>query len=155
MASEKPTFLFVHGAYHRPAHYQDFIDRVTHAGYDVIAPELPSGRLPTPAHPPEADVDLFATTARELADQGRELIAVAHSYGGVVATEAFYGLGVQARKTQGLPGGIRLLVFVAAFTLAPGMTLEKTAAAETVGWVRYEVRASATTCSSGDELHFS
>jgi pimeloyl-ACP methyl ester carboxylesterase len=105
----------------------------------VIAPDLPSGLEPTPENPAAADIKLFSDTARTLADEGNEIVAVIHSYGGVVATEAFSGLGIRARKEQNLRGGIRSLICIAAFLLGKEMTLEGSAPAEILGWCAYEV----------------
>jgi alpha-beta hydrolase superfamily lysophospholipase len=92
-----------------------------------------------PENPAEADIKLFFDTARTLADEGNEIVAVVHSYGGVVATEAFSGLGIKARKAQDLQGGIRSIICIAAFLLGQEMTLEGSAPAEMVGWCVYKV----------------
>jgi hypothetical protein len=93
-----------------------------------------------PENPSEADIKLFSDTARTLADEGNEIVAVVHSYGGVVATEAFSGLGIKARKAQDLQGGIRSIICIAAFLFGQEMmTLEGSAPAEMVGWCVYKV----------------
>jgi dienelactone hydrolase len=138
MASKKPVILVIHGGWHTVEHYRAFIDILQEKGYTVVAPELPSGLEPTPEYPAEADLKVFSDTARKLADEGYEIIAVPHSYGGVIATEAFSGLGVKTRKAQGQPGGIRTMICIAAFLLGYGMTLEGNAPADALGWCSYE-----------------
>lgn len=138
MSSQKPVILFVHGQWHTLKHYQTFLDILGAKGYTIVAPDLPSSLDQMPKHPAEADIELFSDTARKLADEGNEILAVAHSYGGVVATEAFSGLGIKTRREQGLPGGICSIICIAGFLLGIGMTLEGSAPAEIVGWCAYE-----------------
>lgn len=134
--------LFVHGAWHTRVHYQKFIDILEAKGNTVVAPDLPSGLEPMPANPTEADIKLIADKAKELADKGFEIIAVSHSYGGLVSTEAFSGLGLSSRAAQGLPGGVRTIICIAGFLLGPGMTLDSVGPlpADGTGWAVYEVR---------------
>lgn len=137
----KSVILFVHGAWHEAVHYQNFLDLLKAKGYTVVAPDLPSGLEPTPENPAEADIMLFAETAKDLADKGHEIVAVSHSYGGLVSTEAFTGLGLNTRKAQGLRGGIRTHICIAGFLLGPGMTLDGTAPLpeDGQGWAVYKV----------------
>lgn len=55
-----------------------------------------------------------------------------------MATEALSGLGVEDRKAQGLQGGVRSLVFIAAFLLGKDMTLKGSSSVERLGWCAYE-----------------
>lgn len=140
----KPTILFIHGAWHTPVHYRVFLDLLQAKGYDVVAPELPSNHFAkfegdAANDPSEADVQYFAGLARELADQGKEIVCVMHSYGGAVGTEAMVGLGLETRKKQGLEGGVKRLVYICAFMVEKGKSLEDTAPASSVGWVEYTV----------------
>ncbi|KAJ2983893.1 hypothetical protein NQ176_g357 [Zarea fungicola] len=138
--TQKPLILFVHGAWHTKAHYADFINLLQTKGYTVIAPDLPSSLEPSPPNPTEADIKLFADTARDLADQGNEIVVVSHSYGALISTEAFTGLGLSSRNTHILPGGIRTHICIAGFLLGPGMTLEAAAPlpSDGLGWASYE-----------------
>lgn len=99
MASKKPIILFVHGAWHTLEHYRVFLAILQRKGYTVIAPDLPSRVVETVVDPTKADIELIAGIARNLANEGQGIVAVAHSYGGVVATEAFSGLGIEARRS--------------------------------------------------------
>lgn len=139
MAPRKPIILLVHGGWHTLEHYRTFLSILEAKGYTVVAPDLPSSLEPTPDNPAEADIKLFSDTARVLADEGNEIVAVVHSYGGVVATEAFSGLGIKARKAHDLHGGIRSIICIAAFLLGKEMTLEGSAPAEMLGWCAYKV----------------
>ncbi|TQN67140.1 hypothetical protein CSHISOI_08374, partial [Colletotrichum shisoi] len=132
----KPTVFIVHGAWHTPAHYQPFVDVLEEKGYPCVGPELPSGDTLTPESAPEDDIRLVRKIASGLAEQGKEIVVLAHSYGGTVSTEALSGLGIKDRTVAGKAGGVRLLVYLAAFIAAgeellqdfapPGMFPRKT-----------------------------
>lgn len=135
----KPTILLIHGAWHTLAAYAQLIAIFERNGYPVIAPTLASGADTTPLNPAEADIVLFSSAAQSLIDEGKEVIAIAHSYGGTVASEALCGKGVRQRKEQGLQGGIKMIVFVAAFVLEEGKSLEMNAPIDIVPWAEYKV----------------
>lgn len=136
----KPTILLIHGAWHTLAAYEQLIAIFKSHGYPVVAPTLPSGADTTPPNPVAADISLFSSTAQSLIDEGKEVVAVAHSYGGTIATEALSGKGVRERKGRGLPGGVRMIVFIAAFVLQEGRSLEMNAPIDIVPWAEYKVR---------------
>jgi hypothetical protein len=48
-------------------------------------------------------------------------VAIAHSYGGQVCTNALHGLGLQARSSQGLRGGVSALIYMASYALTEGL----------------------------------
>ncbi len=142
--NQRPLVLLIHGAWHTPAHYRTFLDAVEAAGYQTAAPELvSSGAGATAGNPAEADVGLITRFARELIDgddgEAREVMVVAHSYGGIIAQAALAGLGVRTRRALGLKGGVTRIFLVAALVLAVGQTIESVAPSETAGWCRYEV----------------
>ena len=56
----------------------------------------------------------------DLSDSGKEIIAVAHSYGSIPTCEAVEGLGIQQRFELGKSGGVARLVLVAAWLLQEG-----------------------------------
>jgi pimeloyl-ACP methyl ester carboxylesterase len=62
----------------------------------------------------------------KLVDGGRRVIALGHSYGGQVMTNALHGLGLDARKEKGLVGGVTDLIYLCAFALEEGGSSEYT-----------------------------
>lgn len=54
---------------------------------------------------------------------GRDIVAIMHSYGGQVGSNALVGLGREARAKQGLPGGVSHLVYLAAFAMPEGTAM--------------------------------
>ncbi|KAK4443130.1 Alpha/Beta hydrolase protein [Podospora aff. communis PSN243] len=134
------TILFIEGAWRTFTAYTPFFDAVRARGYDLITPQLPTNtpRRTTLADPPAADIAHFAAAARALADSGRDFTCVMHSYGGAIGTEAMHGLGVSHRRALGLPGGVTRLIYITAFMVEVGKSLEDTAPAEQIGWMGYE-----------------
>ncbi|KAF2868592.1 Alpha/beta hydrolase fold-1 [Massariosphaeria phaeospora] len=118
MASPKPTILFIHGGWHTPATYSKLTSALESAGYTVHLPPLPSV---SPTRPPTAnlatDTAIIRAYAEDLLAAGHTVLAIMHSYGGQVGTNALCGLSSAARAAQGLRGGIAHLMYVAAFAL--------------------------------------
>lgn len=73
---------------------------------------------------PQLDKDAQAVRRAIMAnlDTGHDVVAVAHSFGGVAMSEAVKGLGKEARNKQGLPGGVLRLVYMCAMALPEGQT---------------------------------
>ncbi|KAH7024440.1 Alpha/beta hydrolase fold-1 [Microdochium trichocladiopsis] len=116
-AVEKPVILFVHGAFHAPCHYTPLIKGIQRAGYTVLAPALPSSG-PDASIVGKAladDVARITEVAAPYLDAGRELVVMAHSFGGKPGTEFTGAQAVPERKRRGLTGGVRAIVYLAAF----------------------------------------
>ncbi|KAK5991190.1 putative hydrolase R7-like protein [Cladobotryum mycophilum] len=138
MPSQKPTFLLAHGAWHKPEAYRFLLRALESRGYPTAAPELPSGMDQTPADPPGADARCLRDAARDLIGDGKELVVIAHSYGGAVVAEAFNGMGVRERQAKGLTGGVRMIVRIAAFVLEQGKSFEDYVPVDSVPWTHYK-----------------
>ncbi|KAK3995732.1 Alpha/beta hydrolase fold-1 [Cladorrhinum sp. PSN332] len=65
----------------------------------------------------DADTDVLLKEAEPLFDQGKKVVLVGHSYGGIPATVATRNNGVAERAAAGLKGGFKHVVFLAAFAL--------------------------------------
>ncbi|KAM5354112.1 hypothetical protein ACJ41O_000762 [Fusarium nematophilum] len=115
--TEKPLFLVVTGAWHPPACYEALKTELASLGYDCAIPQMPSMGHDAEGVTWEADKAKILETAAPYFEEGREVVLVAHSYGGIPATAATDGQGVQERAKRGLKGGFRSIVFVAAFAI--------------------------------------
>ncbi len=77
--------------------------------------------------PPNADLysdsDLVRSYVSSLVRAGRTVVAIMHSYGGQVGSNALVGLGVASRAEKGLPGGVARLVYVAAASVPEGTAM--------------------------------
>lgn len=91
-------------------------------------PQLPSCNQ---VRPPNTDLYSDTTHIREVAESliqsGRKVVAIAHSYGGQVCSNALHGLGVEARLCKNLDGGVSALIYMCSWALPEGSTaLDKT-----------------------------
>lgn len=117
----KPAIVLVHGAWHVPEHYSDFIQQLQQAGFEVVCP-----RLPTCDETKRLTADLFSDArvvrshVNSLIDKSREVIMLLHSYGGAVGTEAVKGLSMRERATKELHGGVIHLIYMCGFMLQVG-----------------------------------
>ncbi len=124
MSSPKPTILIIHGAWHQPAHFSPLMTLLKAQGYTSICPHLPTcNNDDPPTKSLSDDVLLIRNTTISLADQGKEVVVLMASYGGVVGTDALYGLSVTERAKNGLPCGVKRLVYISAFIPQLGQSL--------------------------------
>jgi pimeloyl-ACP methyl ester carboxylesterase len=121
MSALKPTLIIIHGAWHIPESYEKLVVSLEKAGYEVHCPRLPSTNQ---TRPPNADLytdsDLIRNYVSSLIRAGRTVVAILHSYGGQVGSNALVGLGRESRAAQGLPGGVSHLVYLAGFAVSEG-----------------------------------
>ena len=95
ITGSRSTILVIHGAWHHPDFYAPFCKEFENLGYETICPRLPTCNNDVPPTRKLADdVSLIRQTAQSLLDSGKTIIAVMHSYGGVVGTNALHGLAI-------------------------------------------------------------
>ncbi|KAI9878590.1 MAG: hypothetical protein M1823_006940, partial [Watsoniomyces obsoletus] len=108
----KPSIVFVPGSYVLLPVYQPLFDAASKAGYEIkgIHPPTvgPSSRQggDGPAPSMYDDAAVIAQEVEKLADQGKDVILMGHSYAGLPMSQSTKGLGKEERKAQGKPGGI-------------------------------------------------
>ncbi|CAN8106197.1 unnamed protein product [Discula destructiva] len=120
----KPTIVIVHGGWHTPASYDKLRTALQAAGFEVHVPRLLSANE---ARPPNAgladDTGVTRGYVRSLVEAGRFVVAIAHSYGGQVASNALHGLGTELRAAKGLTGGVSHLVYMTGYAVAEGTSM--------------------------------
>lgn len=79
-----PTVVLVHGAWHAPWHWNPLSERLRADGRAVTTVDLPSCSS-------GGDLHDDAAAIRAVLDQHEDVLLVAHSYGGLPATEAAAG----------------------------------------------------------------
>ncbi len=126
-----PTIIIIPGAWHTPTHYTKLITALTAQIQNVtaFAISLPSLNSRPPLPLPKSwkeDADAVRAAIIGELDAGRDVIALAHSYGGVVMGEAVKGLGKGNRVEDGLgtrrQSGVVGLVYMCAMALPRGQT---------------------------------
>lgn len=111
MAPTPPTIIVVHGAFHQPAHFIDFTAALDEVGLtEYRIPPLPSSGSSPPEDAFGQDVAVLNKTIRSSLNSGRDVLVVAHSYGGKPVTDALAGFETAGKRDAKILG----VVFVAA-----------------------------------------
>ena len=115
-----PAFVLVPGAYHTSECWDPVAAALRSRGHLVNALTLPSvGAIP-PRENFDADVATIRDAATRFADEGRDVVVVLHSWGGVPGGEAAGAVAKQEREKKGLKGGVVRLVLVMSFIVPEG-----------------------------------
>lgn len=117
MLTESPVFLLAHGAWHPPWLYEPLKEAIAKLGYTLVIPALPTMGTKAKDIAWDADVKALLQIAEPLFAQGKKIILIGHSYGGIPACVATRGQGVAERQAQGLDGGFLRIVFLCAFAM--------------------------------------
>ena len=137
-----PTILLVGGAWHTADYLKPLATALEAADYSTITLALPS----VGANPSKLDfgddVALIRSMALNLAAEGKDIVAVLHSFGGVVGTEALQGLGELTSSKEGT-GVVLGLVYIASMLPKKGDSAE--AHVESVGNVAWKAVREALT----------
>lgn len=114
----KPSILLVPGSFALPEFYDVVVDPVKAKGYDIRALHLLTVGLgpenPRKGTPPNMydDAAFIAKEIEKLADEGKDVILIAHSYGGIPTTESIKGLGKEERAKLGKKGGVVKIAYM-------------------------------------------
>lgn len=105
--SDKPAIVLVTGSFALPDLYTNILEPLRAKGYEIASPALRSvGKKPGPPPTLYDDAKVIASEAARFADEGKDVVLIAHSYGGAVASQAVEGLSKAEREKQGKKGGI-------------------------------------------------
>ncbi|KAI1171684.1 Alpha/beta hydrolase fold-1 [Nemania sp. FL0916] len=133
MASRKPIIFFSPGGYHSPWVFDNVSAALKERGFEATATSLVSVGAPDANIGLQDDVDHVRPQLVKLIDEGKEIILVGHSYGGLVVTNVAEGLGVKQRAAQGKTGGILMIIYMAALVLPAGTNISANYSPE-AGW---------------------
>lgn len=119
---KQPAVVFIHGAFSTPDIYDDFLSALSRAGFIARCPHLATS---SNERPPkgwlEDDIAAVRNEVRELGEAGHPIIAIAHSWGGFVASESIsQDLCVSSSDLSKGKGGIIHVIYVSAWVLLPG-----------------------------------
>lgn len=123
----KPTIIVIPGSFSPLYAYNAIISELESHGYAVNGIELETVGRRDKAPGLYDDAAKVAAVASKLADEGKDVVLVPHSYGGLVACEAAKGLAKSVREKEGKQGGIVRIVFVTAVVGSEGQRLMKDA----------------------------
>lgn len=134
-----PTVIFSHGAWISPQFFETIQSRLNKLGYPTECPAHPSVGAEPPSKVLADDVVSFRHVLTNRADEGKDLIVVAHSYGGVVVSNAVKGLDKASRAKDSKRGGIIQVVYMGSFALDQGQSLLGVLGGSYPPWWRVEV----------------
>lgn len=118
----KPAIVIVPGSWHKPQHYHYVIDGLKKLGYEAEGVDLPSIDSSPPHATWEQDAEEIRRVILKHLDAGKDVISVAHSFGGVAMSEAVKGLGKENRDDQDRKGSVLRLVYMCAMALPKGQS---------------------------------
>jgi pimeloyl-ACP methyl ester carboxylesterase len=134
-----PTFVFSLGAWVIPAVFDATRLQLNALGFLSECPAHPSIGAEPPSKTLSDDTASLREVLTKLADEGRDLVVVAHSYGGVVASSSVEGLSKASRTAEGKVGGVVKVVYLAAFALDKGQSLLGMLGGNYLPWMKVEV----------------
>ncbi|KAM0411149.1 hypothetical protein ACHAPD_010976 [Fusarium lateritium] len=113
------TVVIIPGSFASPSLYEPLAQSFARHGIQSEIVDLPSvgrkeGRNPATM---SDDVDEIVSVVEKLLDEDREVILLAHSYGGVPATQCLEALSQKARQSQGKKGGVSNIIYLAGVAL--------------------------------------
>ncbi|KAK6362468.1 hypothetical protein LTS17_012832 [Exophiala oligosperma] len=111
---EKPVIVIVPASFSPPSLYRDVVERLGDTGFKTIVIDLPSigSRAPLAGATMTDDVNCIRSITNELVDDGKDIILVMHSYGGICGTESTKGVSKVEREKLRKEGGIIRLLYI-------------------------------------------
>ncbi|KAK7707496.1 hypothetical protein SLS64_007015 [Diaporthe eres] len=121
LAIAKPDIVIVPGAWQIEPSWTLFRGYLEKAGYNVSQVTLPSVGVSLTG----LDTDVSATQAviDPLLEEGKEVVVLCHSMGGLVAANSVESRDIASRSVGGLEGGVVQLIYLAAFITPAGYSL--------------------------------
>lgn len=131
--AEKPTILFVPGAWHKASCYTPIIQSLHTLGFPTATAELASVG-PVPGLTTwDQDILNIRTVVQSLTTAGKNVILIAHSYGSLPAGEAIKGLLASDENKPGT-GGVIHFIYISAFVLPPSTSLMDALGGKDLPW---------------------
>jgi hypothetical protein len=119
----------VQDSFQLPEVYNKIVKALAAIGYPIVHPPSPNLTGQDEPYFPSKDLkpDAFAIRSelkRLVEDEGKPVVVLIHSYGGLVGSEATpEELTWAKRVAHGLPGGVIHLLYFAAFVLSAGQSV--------------------------------
>jgi len=136
----KPTIIFATGAWHTPDCYDSTRAQLHQRGWETEAVTYPSVGAEPPTKGLADDVAALRSCLERVADAGKDIVLVVHSYGGLVGQNAVEGLGAAQRAKAGKKGGVLIFVYLAAFVAPKGASIKGMLGGQYLPWMKFDVR---------------
>ncbi|RAQ57220.1 hypothetical protein COH20_011943 [Aspergillus flavus] len=114
--------VLVQGSFQTPLVYNELLTHLRDLGHPVVLPPLPScsdvEHYDFPTRTLADDALAITKVVEQLVEDGKTVVLVMHSYGGIVGSEAIpENLSYRARQAGGQKGGVIHLFYYTAFVL--------------------------------------
>lgn len=118
--SANAVLVIVPGSFSEPHFYYDVKDALQKQGIEVTIVKTPSvgRRDPQPPATLSDDAAAIQDVTKKLADQGKNVVLIAHSYGGMPATQSLQ----DTAKLDGMNGGVIKIVYLSALVVDIGVS---------------------------------
>lgn len=125
MATTKPVVVVVPGAWHPSAAYRPITSALMDAGFESSVASLPSFNTNDPS---SASCKADATALRRqilshIDEAGHDIVLLVHSYGGIPASGASYGLSKKSREREGKKTAVLGMIYMSAFVVPEEQSL--------------------------------
>ncbi|KAL3423657.1 hypothetical protein PVAG01_05404 [Phlyctema vagabunda] len=139
MSSTKPNVVIVPGAWQKATGFAGLVESISAAGFPAEVVPLPSvGSFQDPLPGLPEDVVAVRNVVGKFVDEGRDVVLLCHSYGGVVSSCAVEGFDFASRKAEAKTGGVIMTIFMAAFMVPKGNSLLDLLGGQPLPWMRIE-----------------
>lgn len=142
MSSPNPTIVFAPGAWHTAGCFDVVRESLRSRGWSTEAVNNPSVGAEPPTKGLADDAERLRETLHRIAEEGKEIVLVVHSYGGLVGANAVEGLGYKQRQQQGKVGGVVMFVYLAAFVMPLGKNIKEAVGGKFLPWMKVQVNHS-------------
>ncbi|KAI6084701.1 hypothetical protein F4821DRAFT_261600 [Hypoxylon rubiginosum] len=112
-----PAIFFVPGAWHQPWVFDGVRSTLSNRGFETDTSALATVGSMNASVGVLDDAAVIRSALLGLIEAGKEVVVVAHSYGGVVASNSVQDLSISQRTADGKAGGITLLLYLCAFVV--------------------------------------
>lgn len=116
-----PTLIFAAGAWYPHTVFGPIIEKLSdYRSHSVALPSIQQATTVTDLQP---DIDAIRSLVQQEADEGNDVIVIAHSWAGLPVSSALNGLSKPEREEAGQTGGVVKLIFITAVLLNVGESL--------------------------------
>ncbi|KAF3760851.1 alpha/beta-hydrolase [Cryphonectria parasitica EP155] len=133
----KPTIIIVPGAWQKPSAFAGIVEKFQQAGYPTVHVPVPTtgGVAPTGL---KDDVEAVRKVLVPLVEEGKEVVVIGHSSGGISMSGSVEGYDAASRTAAGKKGGVVKCIFLAAFVLPKGQSLLGMLGGQPLPWMVVE-----------------
>lgn len=132
-----PEIVIVPGAWQIEPSWALFRSHLEEVGYNVSQVTLPSVGVSLTGL--DADVSATQAVIDPLLEEGKDVVILCHSMGGLVAANSVESRDIASRSADGLGGGIIQLIYLAAFITPAGYSLYNLMGNGYFDWMLVEV----------------